>query len=1550
MRLHRNLACAVLGALFVLQVVHAPGLVLAADNQIAAAIAEPALPPAWASAIRWRSIGPANMSGRIGALAVYEADPMTYWVGTASGGLLKTTNAGTTYEHQFDRETTVSIGDVAVAASDPSIVWVGTGEKRPRNSVSYGDGVYKSTDGGKTWTNMGLRDSFQIGKVIIHPTDPNIVYVGALGRLYGPNEERGLYKTTDGGKSWERILYVDDKTGVVDVDMHPTDPQTLWAATYERERDLYDTNDPSKKWGPGGGIWKTTDGGKTWKRLTQGLPTVQIGRVGVDVYRKNPDVLYAVVESERITQLPPDTAFMGMSGENAEVGARLTSITANGPSDKAGLKTGDIIIAMNDERIGSYADLTRAIRQQRAGDTVTFEYVRDRQFGKAEVTFTKREGALTEQAFSGGLGGQRENVQDDQGRDGHEMGGIYRSEDGGETWKRINSLNPRPMYYSELRVDPSDDNYVYVLGTSLYRSRDGGKTFTGDGARGGVHVDHHALWINPKDGRHMILGNDGGVYVTHDRMENWDHHNHVAIGQFYHVAVDPTPFYNVYGGLQDNGSWGGPNRTRTSTGPVNTDWISIGGGDGFVCRVDPNDPKQIYFESQNGGMGRIHLGTGERGFIRPRAQRGQTYRFNWNTPYMLSSHNSRIYYVAGNYVFKSLDRGDNLRVISPEITRTQQGSATAFGESPRDPDVLYVGTDCGALWMTRDGGVTWTDLFSGETKATSGQAATPAAPAGTGAAPPATGTGGGAAGTPGSREAAMLRQMIGRMDANNDGKLQRDEVPQQMRALFDRVDANKDGVIDDSELAALAGGGDQPAAPASGDPVTGTWKSRLVGAGIPAEASEFTLTLTLAADNSVKGRFESPTMKGDSTEGTFDRSSGALTMTFNLDRGAVKLTGAIRNGVISGSMDVASGLLQIRFEGRKEGGAEAPAASTASRGGGGRTGSGAATAPPATTPPPAAPPTPPTPPPAPPADPVSGTWDAELVSDQIPPGAGAFTMKLKLESGNRVTGTVSSSQGDGTIREGSFDAARGMVRAVIATGDADIVLTGTIKDGAMTGDVSIGDGAFTAGFKARKSGEPALLLQPISSEPLSLAFDDVVSGEWTGRFVSDDMPPDAGAFTMKLALGEGGKVTGTYTSRFGDNAIESGSFNAETGDLKIAFSTGRGEGTIEGKIADGKFTGTLTAGGGQFTVPVEAARTAPAAPSTPPAAAAPAAPAPRPAPAAQPAPPDGPASIDKLLPKRMCVSAIEPSRYVDGRVYVTFDGHRSDNDEAWVFVSEDYGRTWKPIRQGLPRGSTRVIREDIQNPDVLYLGTEFSAFASVDRGATWTRINNNLPTVAVHEFAQHPTSGEIVAGTHGRSLWIADVTPIRQMTQEARAAAAHLYRPTTAIMWRSEPARGASGTRRFIGENPPTGVPIYYSLTRRPQSISLTIEELDGRVLRELSAATEPGLYRVLWDFRRAPQQPQGGPGGAGGGAGRGGGGGGGGGAGAALPPGRYRVVLTVDGNRLTQELNVVGDPDYPDVFRAIRSQEQFEEAWNAFRRELRGEGEFAEQREVIHH
>ncbi|MCH7704960.1 MAG: PDZ domain-containing protein, partial [Planctomycetes bacterium] len=697
---------------------------------------KPLLPDEWVGALKWRSIGPANMSGRITEIAVYEKDPWVFWIASASGGLLKTINNGVTFEHQFDHESTVSIGSVAVAQTDKNIVWVGTGEANPRNSVSWGDGVYKSVDGGKTFKNMGLKKSFQIGRVAIHPIDPNIVYVGALGRLWGPNEERGLYKTTDAGETWEKMLYIDDKTGVVDVQINPDDPDTLIVATYERMRDGFDSNDPATKQGEGSALYKTTNGGKTWMKLTEGLPAGKLGRIGIDYYRKDPNTVYVVLESELVGKQPEDAAYMGITGEDADVGARLTDITKDGPAEKADLKKGDIVIAVGGKTVHSYRDLTSEIRKHMAGDKTEIEVSRDRKSVLAEVTFNKAPDRQEDNGdsnrrrrrrspFDIGLGGQRENVQEQQGPDGHKYGGVYKSTDGGDSWTRINSVNPRPMYYSQIRVDPRDDKHIYVLGTQLYRSKDGGETFTSDGGRG-IHVDHHALWIDPKDGRHMIVGNDGGIHVTYDRMEKWDTLSHVAIGQFYHVTVDSRRNYRVYGGLQDNGSWGGPSRSRHGSGPINQDWFRIGGGDGFICLTDREDPDLVYFESQNGGMGRLNLRTGERGFIRPRAPRGgrgqpgargesvsggpsgraraqsggrggaaaggragarrgsgrgsgsagdsagtgppgereqagprgerrQRYRFNWKTPFLLSNHNSRIHYSAGNHVFRSLD-------------------------------------------------------------------------------------------------------------------------------------------------------------------------------------------------------------------------------------------------------------------------------------------------------------------------------------------------------------------------------------------------------------------------------------------------------------------------------------------------------------------------------------------------------------------------------------------------------------------------------------------------------------------------------------------------------------------------------------------------------------------------------------------------------------------------------------------------------------------------------------------------------------------------------
>ncbi len=354
------------------------------------------LPDGWLKDFAWRPIGPASMGGRITSLAVFEADPSTYWVATASGGLLKTENNGITFEHQFDHQSTVSIGDVAVAPSDRKIVWVGTGEANPRNSVSYGDGVYKSTDSGKSWTNMGLENSFQIGRIVIHPKDPNIVYVGALGRLWGANEERGLYKTTDGGKSWDKILYVDDKTGIIDLDLDPSDPETLLVATYQRKRDIYDTNDPEVKWGPGSGLHRSTDGGKTWKKVNDGLPSCTLGRIGIDYYRKDPKVVFAIVESEKIGSGPPEASrssnvYMGIVGaEGVEDKAQIDEVATNGPAEKAGLQKGDIITEFGGKPIQAYPDLVEQIRAHKPGDKVTVKATRAGKPIELELTLGER--------------------------------------------------------------------------------------------------------------------------------------------------------------------------------------------------------------------------------------------------------------------------------------------------------------------------------------------------------------------------------------------------------------------------------------------------------------------------------------------------------------------------------------------------------------------------------------------------------------------------------------------------------------------------------------------------------------------------------------------------------------------------------------------------------------------------------------------------------------------------------------------------------------------------------------------------------------------------------------------------------------------------------------------------------------------------------------------------------------------------------------------------------------------------------------------------------
>jgi photosystem II stability/assembly factor-like uncharacterized protein len=563
-----------------------------------------------------RELGPVNVGGRVTDLAVYEKEPRIFYVASASGGLYKTINAGTTFNPVFDHEKTISLGACAVAQTNPDIVWVGTGEATSRNSVAWGDGVYKSTDGGKTWTNMGLGDTLQIGKIVIDPIDPNTVWVAAAGLVWGPSN-RGLFKTTDGGKTWRRVLYVDDSTGAIDLKMDPKNNHVLLCAMYQRLRKPWDFISG----GPGSGLYKSMDGGDHWRKLNKGIPSGPLGRIGMSYYAHDPHEVVATIEYK------PD------------------------PKEKR---------PKNSEEVPRYA------------------------------------------------------------------GGTFRSMDGGESWKQINPLNPRPFYFSLPYVDPNDDKRIYVMGDSPNLSIDGGVKFKE--LEGRVHPDFHAMWVDPKDSNNVLVGNDGGVYFSHDKCLTWDHLNGMPIGQFYAVATDNRRPYWIYGGLQDNSCWGVP--TQTSRGGVSFfDSVSLGGGDGFHVAVDPDDWATVYSESQSGSAGRVDLRTGQGRSIRP-SLKGQKLRFNWSTPFIISPHNARTLYFGANFLFKSTDRGDHWKPISPDLTTNNpktlgpskesvspedSGAEThctiiTISESPLKEGLLYVGSDDGQVQVTQDDGVTWSNV------------------------------------------------------------------------------------------------------------------------------------------------------------------------------------------------------------------------------------------------------------------------------------------------------------------------------------------------------------------------------------------------------------------------------------------------------------------------------------------------------------------------------------------------------------------------------------------------------------------------------------------------------------------------------------------------------------------------------------------------------------------------------------------------------------------------------------------------------------------------
>jgi len=598
-------------------------------------------------ALHFRPIGPASMSGRIADLAVYEANPAIYYVGAAHGGVWKTTNAGTTFEPVFEQVGMMSIGDVTVSQSNPDLVWVGTGESNNRQSTGWGDGVYKSTDGGKTFTNMGLRTSRAINRIVIDPRDNDVVFVAATGSLWGPGGERGVYKSTDAGRTWKPVLKVDDDTGANDLVMDATNNQILYASMYQRRRSACCMNGG----GPGSGLWKSTDGGEHWTQIKgSGFPDGPLGRIGVDVYRKRGNILYVLVEGPA----PAPTGGRGGRG-----GAPEPDEAPPPPPGRSNFSTAVTNIAS----------------------------------------------------------------------------GLYRSDDGGATWKKVNDENPRPMYFSQVRVDPTDADVVIYAGVKLHLTTDGGKRVNNN-ATTSIHDDVHAIWIDPMNPQHVIIGTDGGVAVSWDQTRTWNFVHNLPVGLFYHVSVDNATPYNICGGMQDNYAWCGPSAVRGAAGIAGFHWYTVQGGDGFVALQDPTDFRVAYSESQDGNMVRLDRVTGESISMRPQAPAGEPpLRWNWDTPLVMSPHNPSIIYAAANKVYRSSNRGLTWEVIGTDITTNAnrddivtmgvKGSDVAIAkndgiqawptivslaESPKRAGLLYAGTDDGNVQVSREGGRSWTNV------------------------------------------------------------------------------------------------------------------------------------------------------------------------------------------------------------------------------------------------------------------------------------------------------------------------------------------------------------------------------------------------------------------------------------------------------------------------------------------------------------------------------------------------------------------------------------------------------------------------------------------------------------------------------------------------------------------------------------------------------------------------------------------------------------------------------------------------------------------------
>jgi photosystem II stability/assembly factor-like uncharacterized protein len=646
------------------------------------------------SEIRFRSVGPEVQGGRVVEIAAPANQPDALVVAFASGGLWRTDDRGGVWAPLFDVQPTLTIGSFALADADGKTIYVGTGESNSSRTSYAGAGMYKTVDGGKTWQPIGLADTHHIGKVVVDARDPETVYVAAVGHLYTENPERGVFVTRDGGKTWAKTLFVDERTGAIDIAQDPKTPDVLYAATWERARTAANFLES----GPGSGVWKSQDSGRTWKRLSGGFPSGStVGRIGLSIAASRPQTMYAVLDNQ--ARRPESEVFDEEAPPGELTPRRLKKMTA-----ESFARLDDAVVA----RFLRRADFPKALKAARLKKDVKagritiadlVAYLRD-----ANQELFENEVVSTE---------------------------VYRSDDAGATWKRTHDgridkvFHSFGYYFGRIAVDPSNPERVYIQGVPMLTSTDGGKTWKGIGGRG-VHGDYHAILIDPKAPQRLAVGNDGGINISYDYGETWTKLNNLPVGQFTIIAVDSADPYNIVGGLQDNGVMRGPSTYRYGKSDPQA-WKSIYGGDGSCVAIDPKDSNVVYAALQFGIAARLNVKTGERASIRPRPElsakkKEKPLRYNWIAPFLLSPHSHDILYFGTNRLYRSFDRGDTWTAISEDLTSNPEqgdvpfGTITTLSESPKKFGVIYAGTDEGKVWGTRDGGATWADLSAGLAK------------------------------------------------------------------------------------------------------------------------------------------------------------------------------------------------------------------------------------------------------------------------------------------------------------------------------------------------------------------------------------------------------------------------------------------------------------------------------------------------------------------------------------------------------------------------------------------------------------------------------------------------------------------------------------------------------------------------------------------------------------------------------------------------------------------------------------------------------------------